>query len=605
MIIDDFFNYRHWAETTRLYTGWLEKEEQRLFIKSLAKKNILLASECRANLFYEDSQIDNYLAKIAVKNTKDFSKTKMTANGLLALAVLNKYEKILNIFESKKKHYSDLFYTDIISTFITNASEYQTIEFLKILSTSNIVLFGKALDIILDNSIVFTQDSINIGQLLLLNFDNKKHDILRLKVICLFHLTHLLEKPKNDLYKLITVRLWNYSIRLSSLFLIEIDISILSIISQLIDNKKTTDLKFLLKILEASKLVFDESLINIELAKSLNPIVKKLSLNHFNGEQISKNLATKICQVNIEIGNLSSIQFADEVINQYNLETKFNKSDMIVRLLKSYKYQSIKLAYQLIKKYSLYSIFDFRMILDILIGNITSESLTLSRQIILEELPIYEQEELLTYICVLSFKDESLYKIRRQIMLNDLNNFGAEEVHSKRFNGLVVNIYKGHLQIYIGNEVPYFKVKFSEMRLKKFQYYRFRFLGNAQELSDLQIKLDEIHPIYNKIKSIWFENFYVGQIIDIKIFSVSVKTACGLVESSKKIKFIIPISEVDDAYIQDISKHIEIDKVYKVKIKSFSINNKQIYCSLKDLKFDSQVKLKDKLSLLVDKYRKS
>lgn len=604
MIIEEVFNYRHWAETTRLYTGWLEKEDQRKFIKSLAKDNILLAAECRANLFFEDLNIDNYLAKIAVKNTKDISKTKMTANGLLALAVLDKYDKILRIFESKKTHQNDFFYIDIISAFITNASEYQIIEFLKILSSSNIILFGKALDIILENSIIFAQDSKKIGQLLLLNFDNEKNYYLKLKVICLFHLTHLLDDPKVDLYKLIAVRLWNYAIRLSGLFVIIIEIDILSIINQLIDNKKTTDLKFLLKILERSKLNFDETLINIEVSKSLNPIIKKLALVNINSDIITEQLAIKICQVNIEIGNLSSIQFADEVINQFHLEMHFNKSDIVIRLLKSHKYQSIKLAYQLIKKYSLYNVFNYRIVLDCLVGNITSESLIFSRQLILEEFPIYEQEDLLTYICILSFKDEKLSKIRKQILLNDLNQFQVKNVNRHKFNGLVINGYKGQHQIYLGNDIPYFYIPYAQMRLKKYHFYKFILEGNSNSLSELEIKLDVKHPIYDKADIVWFGEYYIGQILDISICSITLKSACGITKSSKNQKFIIPISEIDNNFIKDITKHIEVNKTYKVRIKSFNKNSNQLICSLKDLKFEGQAQLNDKLSLLKEKYKK-
>ncbi|RXF70534.1 hypothetical protein [Arcticibacter tournemirensis] len=603
-MIEDIFNYRHWAETARLYAGWLDKEQQTSFIKALAENNILLASECRANLFSQDTQLDDYLAEIAFKNTKDISKTKQTSAGLLALAVLDKYDLILKIFESKKAHSNDSFYSHIISDFISNASESHTLEFLKILSSSNIFLFDKALDNLIENSIVFTQESKGIALIILSNIGGVKNEVIRLKTICLFHLTNLLDNPKSAFYTLMNNKQFKYAYRLCTLSIIEVDSDILVLLNEMVEERKTQNLKIFLKILEKSKIDFDESLINLLLVKSLNPVIKRIALTTLNGDPIEREIAIKICRENIKIGNKSSIEFADEVINEFKLAEIFDRKDLVARLLKSHKYQSIELAYHFIKKYSLYKFFNFRKVLEILIGNISNESLLFSRLLIIEEFPANERNDMLKYICALSFKDERYSKIRKQILLNDLNKTENEHPLEKEYNGLSINSFKGYHQVSIGNSHPLIKVPYTQIRLKKDEYFKLKLEEVSENFSNSRIKYIGKNPIYEKVREIWHQNYYIGQFIEIHITSVNFKIAFGRVLNNENLTFVIPISEIDDSFIGDITKYIQVQKSYKVKIKSFNRKKDWIICSLRDLKIETSTDYEDKLQMLKEKYSK-
>lgn len=520
MINEEYIN-RHWAETVRLFVGWLNDKERDTYIKKLAKTNILLATECRANIFIENNVLDEHLANIAINNAKQILKTRVSANGLLALAVLEKYEQILEIFASVKTDKNNNFYSNVISDFIRNANEIQIIELLKVLISSNLALLENALDNILDSSLIFSLESKLVGndlleQLLL------KDERLQLKVICIFQLGNKIDDSKEFLYKLIKYKQIKYALRISQLTRIVVDKNIIVLLDEYVRQKENFAVRIFIDILKNVDLNLNKDLINLSLAKSLNPIIKRLGIKTLDGLNIDKRLAEKICEENIKLGNKSSIEFSDEIINQFTLK-HFSKDKLIQILLESQKYQSIELAYNLIKKYSLYNNFNYRQIFNLLIGNLHYQSLSFARDLVVNDFPIAEQDELLYYVSALTCKDNIPNKTTKQILLNDKNKAFEKIDTYTIYIGHVAFYKNGTYSINIGNKYPHLKISGHDLFFKRNRFVDFRFIKINEPIENSEIEIISENFIHKKIKEVWFGAHYIGEIISLKITQVEKK----------------------------------------------------------------------------------
>lgn len=600
MILDDIQSQRHWAETVRLYAGWLDNYERNNFIKDLSYKNILLAAECRANIFTEDVLLDKFLAEEALKNAENTEKTKVSSEGFLALAVLEKYDIILKVFKSIKLNNNKPHYQTVVRDLIKNGTESQVIEFLKILASSKKSLLELACDSILENFIVLTPDTKATGLeiLELINKNSYDNKILRLKIICIFQLASEIDDPKTALYMLLNRKNIKYAFRLTALHKFSVDKTILPYIDNFHNSYNLV--KFFLNILNNLDLNFDKELINLILAKNLNPLIKKLALTNVDGIPIDKEMAIKICEINIKFGTKSSIEFINEVSEIYNLEALYSKDFLILALLKTHKIQSIELAYRYIKENSLYNKFDFRTLFHLLVGDFNNESLQFARKIILEEFPIEEQNNMLTFIAALSLKDKKLIKLSKLIILDDLNALNADFSSSKELNGYIVNFFKGSYQVQYSKNHPPLRIS-SKRKLKIGSFVRL--IPNFRTSSKSIVDFEKINPILLKYQDIWYNNYHEGQILTIKIINVEGKRALGIdLNNSKSLNFVIPISEISFGYINCLHDEIKENNFYQVRIKHFNKRKNIAVCSIKDLTLDEQKKMVDKLELLRTKF---
>jgi len=602
-MIKDVYLQRHWAETVRLLTGWLDDVERNDFIKELAKSDILLASECRVNIFIDDAELDNYLADIAVENAKDIIKTKTTANALLALAVLEMFDRIVEIFKSNKASRNNFFYSQVIVDFIKSGSENQILALLKILAASNVRLFEKALDTILDSAILFSPESKSVGQDILHILSKPSNGLLKLKTICLFQLGSEISNAGDLLFKFLRATQIKYAHRLSRLTKITVDASILNFLTEYLGSKvDRQSIRLFLNTIFNLDLAFSEDIINITLGKSLNPIIKAMSLLTLQGTPISKNLALKICQDNISIGNKSSIEFADKLINEFDLTKDINREELILKLLQSQKTQSIELAYIFIGRYSLYRKFNFRLVFNLLIGNPQLTSLMSARELVLKEFPIDEQRDLLLHLAIIAYKDKKVNKLTKQILLRDLNGVNdlTELEVNKEYFGFVSNRFNGFYQINIGQSLLLsLPVAQFKLLLNRFAIFTFTKIGNS--INDSTVKIIHNDPLFQLYRKIWMNEFYLGQVISIQITKIYQKFAIGY-SSDNMIVFMLPISEIVEEYVHDLTLYIRINQTYKVRIKEIDLKNKRVLCSIKDLKLDSYKQFDDKLQLLKAKY---
>lgn len=601
-MIKDVYFQRHWAETVRLFIGWLDSEQSGIYIKNIAEKDILLASECRANLFGEDLELDDYLSRIALNNAREKVKTSVSARGLLALAVLERYDYMLKIFKSIRASKNTLFYSNVISDFIRNGSESQVIELLKILASSNSILFEAALDNILESSLVFSPDSKKSGLEILRSLEGHSNEIVGLKLICLFQLGNEIDDPYKSLLKLIEGKQILFALRLSSLTQITVDEQILGYLKDYVNNDGRRQLvRIFVNVFSNLKFKFDASAINIILNKSLNPVIKRMGLLTLSDEPISRGLALKLCEENIRIGNKSSIEFADEIIRTFDLNKDFSKEDLVLILLKSYRYQSIELAYKFIKQYSLYHIFNFRLVFNLTVGNTNPESLQFARKLVLEEFPMQERKDLLLYISVLSLQEGKPSRLTKQILLNDLNRYDNSKSLFSEHVGFVATYFKGTYQIMIGYGLRPIVVSAEEVRLRVGDFVKFRIIEAGPAVSESKIEIIARNILVNECKKFLFNGHHMGEIIKVKVLRIDTRTiTCFLAES--KLKYLIPISEISDEFVTDISRHAKVGEMLTVRIKDFNFKYGKVICSLKDLKFETSKLFHDKLKSLITKF---
>ncbi|WP_221392057.1 hypothetical protein [Dyadobacter sp. NIV53] len=298
----EYYLQRHWAETVRLYTGLLDEPDRNEFLKNLADKDVLLACECRATFFTDDPFLDEYLTRIAVVEAVKFEKAKSSANGLLALAELNQFDEISKIFQSIPVGSDSYSHNQVVANYIKNGNELQIISFLNVLSQTNVELLGKALDMVLDQKIFFSNYSLQKAIEIAGRLKTDKN-LLFAKVVCLFQLKSQIDDPNVIFHEFLKHKQLKFAERLISLTSVQVSESIVEYLPNYIKNNGHKQLiSQLLNIFAKLKINLDDEYISICLSKSLNPLIKSLSLTFGNASYLSEDLAVKICLVNIDIG---------------------------------------------------------------------------------------------------------------------------------------------------------------------------------------------------------------------------------------------------------------------------------------------------------------
>ncbi|MGE8537057.1 MAG: hypothetical protein ACN6OJ_20945 [Chryseobacterium sp.] len=571
---------RDWAETIRLYSGLLDEEHRLSFIKELAEFEILLACECRTTTFADDPGLDEHLAIIAVQNANKVTKPAKSATGLLALAELDKFTEIADFFREIKNAGTQQSHLQVISLYLRNGSENHIFELLKILATSNIGLFSKALDFLLELSFEsFT--TIQRG-LILLDIIGKTDQLLTGKVISLFEVRSDQKNLKEIFYFLLRNRQIKYAEKLSKFALLNVNSDILEIFDNYIKEKENREtLRIFLNILDNLNVDFDRAELNIRLSKSLNPLVKDLSLETRNEIPVTRDLALSICRENIKIGNRSSIDFVLIVREKFNLESVITPEMIMQSLLKEAKFQRIELAYKLAKDYKLNISYEYLYI--ILTNTLIYENLALARLIVINEFSDNDRRKALQRICCLAFKKSYLNKLARQILLEDLQDQQQNYEIGKEYHGYVSGSNSGKLQIHFSVRHGSIDTPIKRYRSKPNSIVTFRFVNIAEKLEASDIQLTSSFSIPQYTYEYWYKDFYLGQIINFKPTAIREKSAI-MQGSDKKASFLLIISEIAHHYVSNIKDYISLNSNYKVQISGFDHKRNTIYCSMKSLK---------------------
>lgn len=605
-MIKEKYLARDWAETIRLYSGLLNEEHRLLFIKELAEVQILLACECRTTTFAEDPGLDEYLAIIAVQNANEVTKPAKSAGGLLALAELDKFTEIADYFRETKKTGIQQSYFQVISLYLRNGSESHIFELLKILAISNIGLFSKALDFLLELSFEsFT--TIHRGSILL-DLIGKSDHLIRGKIISLFEVRSEQGNLKEIFYDLLRNRQIKYAEKFSKFAVLRVDSDILEIFSNYVQQKENNQtLRIFLNILDNVNTEFDNDELNIRLSQSLNPMVKNLALETRNEIPVTANLALRICRENLKIGNRSSVEFILRVREKFKLESAITPEMIMQSLLKEARFQRIELAYKLAKDYKLN--ISYKYLYTILTNSLIYENLALARLIVINEFLDNDRHKALQRICCLALKKTYLNKLARQILLEDLQNQVKNYEIGKEYQGYVSGSNNGKLQIQFSVCHGSIDTPIKRYKSRPNSIVNFRFINIAEKIEASEIQIISSLSISQYIYDYWYKDYFLEQIIDFKPTRIREKSAIML-SVDKKDCFLLKISEIDTHYVRNINDYISLNNNYKAQISGFDHRRKIIYCSLKSLKItvddvsDMDMSLQDKISELREKYSK-
>ncbi|WP_343523844.1 hypothetical protein [Pedobacter sp.] len=606
------FQGRHWAETARLYSGLLDPEERNLFIKNLAQKNILLASECRATWFLEDQLLDDFLTDLAKEKAKMFEKAKESADGFLALVELNRLDEISSIFRNIPKKGTIHPQNQVVINYIKSGSEIQILAFLNVLYKSNKQLLNKALDATVDLNIYFTPNSINQAITIADNLHDEEDELLAAKVICLFRLKNKITDP-NQLFKLlIQNKELKYADRLISIGKFKPLLSLTDFLPAYIEsNEGRLTILNLKKIFQNLNIETENDQVSLMLSQSLNPLVKMLSMETKDKGAISKNLAIKICKKNLELGNRSSIEFAMLIVERFNLEQVISIENVVSSLLTNPKYQRLELAYKMIEQFNLSHKIPYKFIYNLLIGIPVHQNLALARDIVKKHFAPNEHTTVLEYLAVVSHVDPKSFGLAREIMLHDVsNNFDETNYNSSiELIGLVSNIFKGFYSINFTKRNLVISQSKAKGYFKLNTFIKFKISTLNEKISTSEINIINKTWFDKRKAQLIFEGFYIGQILSLTVQSLHSKClVLSYPGKIGKIKFIINISEISHSYVHDIAASFSKGQDVSGQILSFDNKKSVIYCSIKSMQLDNNRKIENsfenKLHLLKSKFSK-
>lgn len=608
----DYHMNRHWAETLRLYSGLLESEQMSSFIKDLADKNILLASECRATSFIEDEPLDDYLTDIAVKIASNFDKAQSSARALIALTELNKFDEISSVFNVIKIGSEKPIYTKLISSYIRNANEQQISSFLIVIAESSSSLLNRALDIAFDQKIYFSNYSIDQAIKLCQILNDKP--LLLAKVICLFQLRKQITDPNEILYQFLLNRQAKYAERFTSIIKFKASKEIGDFLKIYIaENEDRQSIESLLFVMNKTSIKIDSDFVRIELSKSLNPKVKLLALSTITKRLISDETAYRMCLENIKIGTKSSIEFVLYMMSMFNLSSKISIQQLIAALIENPKHQRLELAYKLIIENHLEKTFPIKLLYNKLLATLNYESLNLARTIVKSHFSDSDKDVELLKLCVLAQTKEKNQKLAREIATEDFKQFiGIEDLGLTIFTGFVSGCFNGQYKILFSKNNDQINLKRnSSISLRSRSIIRFIITELNGKISDSKIKIIESDILMPLKKELIFSPFFVGQIIDLQIKKVEDTRLYLINETYKTISFILKINEISQFFIKDLKLIFKVDDFLKLRINSFAKSKGYVYCSLKDIQFEGAIKMVEErakfannINLLKNKFAK-
>lgn len=607
-MIKEKYLARDWAETMRLYSGLLDQDRRLAFIKQLADLEILLACECRTTSFADDPELDEYLTSKAVEQTAEIATPAQSAKALLALAELDRFEEIANFFKATRQKFATASYFRVISLYLRNGNETHIFQLLKILAVSNIELFSKALDFLLDLNIEgITNSSKGI---ILLNMIRDSNPLVVQKNICLFEIRSEIKEPTKIFYDLLAQRQIKYAERLTRLTQVVADQEIVNIFKSYIHSGESREsLKLFLDIMQNVTGDYDTSQLQLLLVRSLNPMVKRLALVNRDGSRISKEMAQKFCSENINIGNRSSAEFALELYRDFELDGDIPKEKIVNSLLREPKYQRVALAYKLIKENHLEYKFPYPYICQFLMGYLVYENLVLARNIIKEHYPESIRQDALRHLCCITFRNTKLAKLGKQILFEDLQGVKNGYEQGKEYFGFVSTIYYGHIQIVFSPNHGNLHVPLGKSKAKVNSIVTFRFIKIEEKLEASEIEIVSSVTTGYFSKDFWCSDYFLGQIIKFKPTNFAERSAYMPIPD-KRFSFILRIGEIRNGLVKDIRREFENGREFDAKIYKFDMEKRLIFCSKRMLEKPAQPQepdesdIEDKLALLVSKYKK-
>jgi hypothetical protein len=610
----EYFQNRSWAETVRLYSGLLPEEKRNSFIRDLAEKSILLASECRSVSFNEDDEMDNYLAKIAIEVASNFKKPKSSAEALMALAELNQFDEISKIIGAVSKDRTTTIHYEIVANFVDYGSEVQIATFLTALVSSNQVLFRRAIDRVFNKSLQFSTLSIAQCRAVLEKLFQNGDTLNFAKSICTFKLIskHLpFEVLLDTLISNLEVK---YAKALFSVFNRTPEPRLVFKLPLFIEaaSPKPIVLQFL-QLCETAKSPLDYDYIRIQISTHLNPLVKSLIFQIAPTVPMSTELLTRICRENIRIGRKSCVEFAYQLIEDYSIKD-ISINELVDSLLNDQKPGRLAYACKLIEQYQLYEAYPVHLLFEFLINTKNLLSFELARDLILRNpLPRYEVTEKLERLACVSIVENIHKKFGFEVLIRDLNGLETSEpAEGVEYFGVVINRYNGHVYIAVAHENKFVTVPINKYRWMRLNFViRLRIVNRVEGTTNASIDVISSNVIRDLQTKYYRDHYFIGKVLTLTIKEVGYNEVQLVDGSNHRYRFVLPFIEIFDARrtIPDLKPQATI----RVIISSFHASRPIIYVSMKrilktsniDSAFDEKDTMAVKLSILQNKYKKS
>ena len=599
---NEVFFQRHWAETVRLYSGLLENEERIEFIKFIANNNILLACECRSTSFYNENDLDSYLVELAIESAKQFNKSLESARGILALAELNRYEEIIQIFSSINENEDNYFHSQVVINYVSNGNEFQIAIFLNVLSKTNKKLFQKAIDKAFEIDVVFTTTSVNQAKKFLEYFFKEKELLLAAKTICAFQIKDIDLLSNNLLDVLLINKQIKYAFKLINLFGLKITDDIFRYLDLYIhETQPKLIIQLFLSYCRKYNINIRSDLVRKKLSIHLNPQVKYLALEVEDGEKLSTNLIYEICLDNINIANKSSIEFSLHLIEKFNLHNKVSIENIVDSLFINPKPQKLELAYKIILTNNLSNIYSYELLFYYLINTFETKSLILARHILNKHFQNSERIEKLFLTCCVIKRKLPNKKLIREIILNDLLllNSASDIKKDTDYLGVISLKFRDHYMIEFSPIDLKINVPMSKIgKISYPAFIKFRFINITEKIIDSKIQIINTNVFENTENKIFYKNYFIGQILTLEVSGLN-NSFLYLHYNKKNLNFSIHIKEISNNFIRDIRALYKIGQNIRAIIIGFDIERNRINCSIKAIQkaniSNNNMKIKNKL----------
>jgi|GEM_PF-5222250 len=577
---------RPWAETVRLYSGLLQDGERQALVKKVARRDILLAAECRATWFTEESELDAYLERIAIDEAVQFKKTESSARGLIALAELNKFDVIADIFKAIPDGGNKGIHNEVVIQYITNGTELQIITLLRVLAEYNLQLLHRALDRLLDLNLVFSGEIMSQAAVIAEALRLRKERILVLKLICVFRLRPLAVEADQKMQSLIKARLVKYAERFVSVAKERPQLKTAEALTDYVEHneaKQTIEalLNLYIKFAEKPELLP----LRLILSRHLNPLVKQLAVSFEVQESITRDTAYQICLNNIQIGNRTAIEFTQQVIKKFELSDMISPEMLIGALLQDPRPQRLEMAYRLVLQYEAYHVFPFKYLFNLLVGSRNFDSLTLAAEIVRLHFPKQERYRYLEYLCCIGMTDERLHKLTRQIALKDMFAIANEENQSKEpvYIGVVTPSIKKNFNIVFGpahDTLPLKQARYPSLKMHNFITFKLRLSRAEPPMKYISVMKTDLFD--NARKKYLFKSHFIGEILELHITAVYLRRAL-LNKDRDHQRFVLSLEEAGLPQQEKMNKHFKPGDMVLVRIKSYDSEHNAMACSVADI----------------------
>ena len=597
---EEIFFLRQWAETVRLYSGLLEESEREKFIKQIAEKDVLLAAECQATSFYDYSKLDEYLEQIALNQAKDFKNAKLSANGVLALAELNKFDSITEIFATIKDDDIGYLHGAVVNIYVANGNETQIATLLVVLAKTNVQLFQKAIDKAFEMEIYFSPQSMVQAEVIFGLFQEQTNLLLLAKAICVFRSKYSAVDPYRIFEILMEKKQIKYAERILKLYSINPPDNLFEYFDQYILKNESLDtiLRFL-NLCQKYNIKHDLQSTLVKLSTHLNPQVKHLIFSYQQKFTIEKDLAHRIAISNLKIATKASIEFAFEIIEKYSLENQINIETIIDTLLENPKLQRIEIAYKAIIAHELTEKYSISHIIDILFNMQEIQAFSLALQIIKENFTNLPKVKLIQNLLAITIGNPKYNRFVKDLVFNELYEHitdGSLKVN-RRYIGFVLKKFKGFYQIMISSDnlfvsVPEVEVGF----LKSNRYIELKLLSiDSENIKQSKIKITDLNPFSIFKHQFTYENLFIGEILILKVDKYDNYNVYLKPEYITNLRFVVNIREIAHTYVKSIGDFVTAGQQVKVKVVGFDKNRQVINCSLKAFQ-KKEIKRNDKLT---------